>query len=205
MFKRMKGLDTAFRYVRGFSVVVLLSCCSLTAVVLYQRHAEIMAGQGRVFVLANGKALEAFVSSRKDNIVVEARDHILTFHEDFFTLDPDEKTIQTNITKALYLADESAKKQYDNLREAGFYSDIIAGNISQRIAVDSIVVNDSRIPISFRFYGKEKIIRTTRTVMRSLITEGDLREVERSDHNSHGFLISHWNIVENNDLSPVKQ
>ena len=42
--------------------------------------------------------------------------------------------IQSNITKALYLADGSAKRQYENLKENGYYSNIISGNISQQIA-----------------------------------------------------------------------
>jgi len=204
MFTKMKAVDTAFRYVRGFTIILNLCSCVLVGIVLYQRHEEIMAGQGRLYVLANGKAIEAFASSRKDNLVVEATDHISTFHQSFFTLDPDEKVIQQNITKALYLADESAKKQYDNLKENGYYSDIIAGNISQRVIVDSIIVDNSRIPAYFKFFGKEKIVRTTSTVMRTLISEGYLRDVERSMHNSHGFLITRWNILENRDLPVTK-
>jgi len=201
MFTKMRAVDTAFRYVRGFSIVVMVCLSGLVAVILYQRHVEIMAGQNRLYILANGKAIEAFATSRKDNIVVEARDHIMTFHDAFFTLDPDEKVIQEHITKALYLADESAKKQYDNLKESGYYSDIIAGNITQRITVDSVAVDINQYPYYFRLYGKERIIRTTSTVSRSLITEGYLRETSRSDHNPHGFLISKWATLENRDLS----
>ena len=81
--------------------------------------------QNRVYILANGKALEAYASDRKDNIEVEGRDHVKTFHQFFFTLDPDEKVIQTNITKALYLPDASATRAYDNLKEMRYLSNII--------------------------------------------------------------------------------
>jgi hypothetical protein len=47
---------------------------------------------------------------------------------------------------------------------------------------------------------QEKLIRTTSIVTRSLITEGYLRNVERSDNNSHGFLIERGMILENKDL-----
>jgi conjugative transposon TraK protein len=108
--------------------------------------------------------------------------------------------ITANITRALYLADASAKKQYDNLKESGYYSNLISGNISQEISIDSIMVNLDSYPFYFRCMAQEKLIRTTSIVTRSLITEGYLRNVERSDNNSHGFLIERWMILENKDL-----
>ena len=42
--------------------------------------------QDKVYILANGKALEAYASDRKDNIPVEARDHVKTFHKFFLPL-----------------------------------------------------------------------------------------------------------------------
>lgn len=200
MFKQTKNIDTAFRHIRSFSVAVIAGCVFLTSFGLYKSYRLVSEMQGKIYILANGKALEAYASERKDNIRVEARDHVKMFHHYFFTLDPDDKVIKANITKALYLADASAKKEYDNLRENGYYSNIIAGNISQQIRVDSISVNINQYPYYFRCYAAQRIIRTTSTVSRSLITEGYLRNVSRSDNNSHGFLIERWRTIENKDL-----
>jgi conjugative transposon TraK protein len=104
------------------------------------------------------------------------------------------------VTKALYLADESAKRIYDDLKESGYYSGIISGNISQTISIDSITVDINNYPYQFKCFAKQKIIRTTSILERSLITEGTLRSVSRSDNNPHGFLIEHWNTIENKDL-----
>jgi conjugative transposon TraK protein len=159
----------------------------------------------RIYILYNGKVLEAVASGRKENIPVEARDHIATFHKYFFSLDPDEKVIEANLKKALYLADASAKSQYDDLKEQGYYSGIITGNITQEVESDSITVDVSNYPYSFKYYGKQRIIRTTAIITRSLITEGFLRSVTRSDNNSHGFLIERWAVIENKDISTVKR
>ena len=204
MFKKMKGLDVAFRYVRTFTMILILSYTVLLTVVLFQWHVDVKTAYGHIYVLANGKVLQAFVSGRQDNLVVEAKDHIKVLHEAFFSLDPDEKVIHDNIGKALYLGDESVKKQYDNLKESGYYSDVISANISQRVTVDSIILNTDVMPYYFRFYGKERIVRTSNTATRSLITEGYLRETQRSEHNPHGFLVSRWTILENNDLISFK-
>lgn len=200
MFKQMKNIDTAFKHIKAFSIFLILANVATTCFFIYKTDQRIEKEQNRVLILLNGKVLEAVASDRKDNVIVEAKDHVKTFHELFFSLDPDDKVIQANVAKALYLADASAKKEYDNLRENGYYSGIISGNISQRIQVDSVRVNSNEYPYAFRCYASQSIIRTTSTVSRSLITVGFLRNVSRSDNNPHGFLIERWATLENKDL-----
>jgi conjugative transposon TraK protein len=201
MFSKMKNIDTAFRHVRGFTVLVIVGCILISCFSLYKSFTLVSQMQNKVYILANGKALEAYASDRKDNIPIEARDHVKTFHQFFFTLDPDDKVIKSNVTKALYLADDSAKRIYDDLKENGYYSGIISGNVSQTIQIDSVTIDLNNYPYGFRCYATQNIIRTTSIVHRNLITEGNLRNVSRSDNNPHGFLIERWNTIENRDLS----
>jgi conjugative transposon TraK protein len=200
MFSRAKNIDIAFQHIRLFSLVFLLGCLLISCLVIIKSRNEVANARQQIYILANGKILEAYVGLRKDNIPVEARDHVAMFHYYFFTLDPDEKAINYNIGKALYLADGSAKKQYDNLKESAYYRDIIAGNISQEIKVDTIELNTAVYPYWFRCRAREKLTRSTSILTKRLITEGFLRSVERSDNNSHGFLIERWTIVEEKDL-----
>jgi conjugative transposon TraK protein len=200
MIKQLKNIDTAFNHIRTFSIVLLVGCITLCGFTVYQSYELVNNTQSKVYILANGKALEAFASDRKENIPVEARDHVKMFHFYFFTLHPDDKVIQTNLNKALYLADRSAKAQYDNLRENSYYANIISGNVSQEISIDSINIDTKTYPYYFRCTAKQRIIRTTSVVTRTLITEGLLRNVQRSDNNPHGFLIERWNTIENKDV-----
>lgn len=201
MFTKMKNIDTAFRYIRAFTMLVIVGCIIICCFTLYKSFQSVTQMQDKVYILANGKALEAYASDRKDNVPVEARDHIQTFHKFFFTLDPDDKVIKTNVTKALYLADESAKRIYDDLKENGYYSGIISGNISQTIEIDSISIDTGEYPYRFKCFAKQNIIRTTSVLKRNLVTQGSLRNVSRSDNNPHGFLIEHFTTIENKDLS----
>ena len=200
MFSKTKNIDSAFKHIKYFSLLIIATCVFISAFVMYNSFKLAAQTQEKIYILANGKALEAYSADRKDNIPVEARDHVRMFHHYFFTLDPDEKVIQANITKALYLADGSAKKQYDNLKENSYYSSIMSGNISQEINVDSVYVDINRYPFYFRCYSTQKIIRPTTIVSRNLITEGFLRNVSRSDNNPHGFLIEKWSTLENKDI-----
>lgn len=199
----MKNIDTAFRHVRGFTMLLIVGCVVLCGFTIYKSYNLMAQMQSKIYILANGKALEAFASERKDNIPVEARDHVKVFHRLFFTLDPDDKAIQATITKALYLADGSAKRVYDDLKENGYYAGLISGNVNQTISVDSVAVDINEYPYRFRCYATQSIVRPTSVTTRSLITSGSLRSISRSDNNPHGFLIERWNIIQNNDLKTV--
>jgi conjugative transposon TraK protein len=201
VFKQMKNIDSAFKHVRTFSIITITVLFLLSGIVVYKSYKFASEGQERIYVLANGKALEAFAADRKDNIPVEARDHVKIFHQLFFTLSPDDKAINSSISKALYLADESAKRVYDNLKESNYFSNLISGNVNQTIQVDSVYVDPNQYPIYFKCYATQQLTRTTSVVTRSLVTEGYLRNVSRSDNNAHGFLIEKWETLENKDLS----
>ena len=205
MFKKMKNIDTAFRHIRSFTLVVIIGCVLICCFALYKSFSLVSQMQSKIYILANGKALEAYASERKDNIPVEERDHVTTFHKLFFTLDPDDKAITANITKALYLADGSAKRAYDDLKENGYYAGLISGNVNQTIVVDSVAVDINDYPFKFRCYATQSIIRPTSITTRSLVTDGALRNVSRSDNNPHGFLIERWSTIDNRDLKTVSR
>ena len=200
MFKKTKNIETAFQHIRLFCIVLLVGCLAVTAFVVATSMREIERARETIYVLSAGKAVEAFASERKENIPVEAKDHIRTFHQLFFTLAPDEKAINANIRRALYLADGSAKKLYDNLKENGYYAGIISGNVSQAITVDSITLDSHTYPFYFKCWSTQQIVRPTSIATRSLVTEGWLRNSTRSENDPHGFLIERWKTVENKDL-----
>jgi conjugative transposon TraK protein len=200
LFERPRNIEKAFQLVRGFCLIVVAGALLLCGWVVWIAQRQVAAAQQRIYLLASGKAMEALAADRRDNILVEARDHVRVFHEDFFTLDPDERVIRGNISRALYLADGSAQRAYENLKEQGYYSGIISGNISQRVTVDSVAVDLRTYPYYFRCWATERITRATVIVTRDLVTEGWLRTVSRSDDNPHGFLIERWNTLENRDI-----
>src|SRR4051812_32043552 len=107
MFQKERNIETAFQLIRLFCIMLMGGCLTMTTLISISSLRAAERARQSVYILSAGKALEAFASDRKENIPVEARDHIRTFHQLFFTLAPDEKVINTNITRALYLADGS--------------------------------------------------------------------------------------------------
>lgn len=203
MFTQFKNIDTAFKHIKAFSIVLILANLITICFVLFWNNRIIDKASNRIYILYNGKVLEAIASDKKTNLPVELRDHIKTFHQYFFTLNPDDKAIRGTVNKALYLADESAKKQYDNLKESGYYNSLIAANIVKEVQMDSIKLNINQYPYQFTFYGTEKLVRSSSTIYRQLITQGLIYDLKtQTDENPHGFLIRQWEILENKDMPP---
>lgn len=204
MFTKMKNIDTAFRHTRLFNLLFLAGCVVICCYSQYRTYATLTANQGKVYVLVNGQVLEAIVQDR--NYPVEIEDHIQSFHHYFFTLSPDDKAIQSQISRALYLADGSAKRIYQNMKESGYYSNLISGNISQKIAIDSIELDMTTMPYRFRARGVQEITRPTSTLIRSIVTTGYVRTGQvQSRNNNHGFQIERWEIVENQDIKTISR
>jgi hypothetical protein len=188
MFQQFKNIDTAFKHIKLFSIFLLLANMVTLCFCIYKSYDIVNKAQNRVHILYNGKVLEAIASDRKTNLPVELRDHIRTFHEDFFTLVPDDKQID-----------------YDNLKEAGYFNNLISGNINQQVNIDSIRLDLDSYPYGFTCYATEKLVRASSTVTRKLITKGKVSDLKtETDNNPHGFLIQGWEILQNNDEQEKK-
>jgi conjugative transposon TraK protein len=199
-FPKTLSIEQSARHLRRLSIAAIIGSCISGVLCFVLAEKVMLAAQSRVYILSAGKAMEAFASDRRGNLTVEARAHVYDFHQAFFTLDPDERYINAGLKRALYLADGSAKRVYDDLKESGYYAGVVSANISERLLVDSIALDMGRRPYYFRCYATETITRATSIVTRDLVTEGWLREVERSENDPHGFLIERWSILENRDI-----
>jgi len=164
------------------------------------------AQRQRIYVLDGGKSLMLALSQDlSQNRPVEAREHVRRFHELFFTLSPDRSAIESNINRALFLADKSAFRYFQNLTESGYYNRIISGSINQKLQVDSIAFNFDVYPYQARTYARQLIIRESNITERSLITRSNLINSVRSDNNPHGFTMENFEIIENRDLRVINR
>lgn len=201
MFTQLKNIDTAFRHIRLFSYLLILANAFCICFGVYYWCQLVTKKDERIYILYNGKVLQAISSDKKSNLPVQLRDHIKTFHQYFFNLSPEDKAIKASVAKSLFLADLSAKKQYDNLMESGYYNNLISASISQEVEVDSTVLNIDVYPYAFTTYATQRLIRSSSTAVRKLVTRGQIRDLKtQTDDNPHGFLIQRWEILENRDV-----
>ena len=204
--KKIFDIQQKFRFTVYVLLIISLALMGVSSYIFTLSVKLVERSKQKIYVLDNGKSL--LVALREDiteNRDAEARDHVKRFHELFFTLEPDKEYIENNVREALHLADRSAMEQYQSFKENNVYNQVIASDISMTLQSDSVKLDFSTYPYQFRFYGKQKIVRTSNITIRNLETSGLLRNISRTDNNPHGFLMENWRIVENRDLETIRR
>lgn len=200
MLNSLKQMDAAFQHVKWWTLFIVSACIlGMITVSLISMHA-IRTSKNEVYLISQDQVIKAFANPRDALVSVEAQSHIRQFHQLLFNLSPDENLIEKQLAEALYLGDQSVKIHLDNLRETGYFKQLLAANVSQHLLLDSISLDEERGDYPFRLYAKQEIVRSSAIVFRSLITQGFLRPIQRTPANPHGFLIEKWEIIENKDL-----
>lgn len=200
-FKSLQNIESSFRQIRFFGIVFLICCTVLTLLVVWRSYRYAEAQRQKIYVLDQGKSLMLALSQDlRQNRPVEAREHVSRFHSLFFSLSPDKSAIESNINRALLMADKSALSCYRDLLERGYFNRLIAGNIIQTIKIDSLQCNFDEYPFRIKTYARQRILRENTITERSLVTTCSLVDATRSYDNPQGFLIEKFTIVENKDL-----
>ena len=123
-----------------------------------------------------------------------------------FELEPDENQIKSAYVEASFLgAKEGVNRLYNDLAEKGYYIQMVSGDVHQKLAISAsdVVIDMSDSPFKFRASGTQQLIRASTSTTRSLVMEGYLISVKRTDRNPHGFSVENFRIAENKDLSTI--
>jgi len=202
MFKKFNDIEKRFQKIRLTALLVVLGSVLPCCWIVYESYVFASESSQRIYVMAGGNVFQASAAEERYYLPIDARNHVRDFHELLFNLDPDEKTIRAAVGKALYLADGSAKQFWDNLQESGFVTGMISANMTERVRVDSVVLEDAADPYLYHFIcvAKLTLTRASTTTVRNLLSQGWLRKVHRSEENAHGFLIEGFEVGENKDL-----
>ena len=80
MFRQFKNIDTAFQFIRLFAILFLVANLIICVYTTYRTTTTLQKGQQKIYVLYNGKLLDAQAIERSDSLAVEIRDHVKMFH-----------------------------------------------------------------------------------------------------------------------------
>ncbi|WP_149914975.1 conjugative transposon protein TraK [Sphingobacterium cavernae] len=201
----IRNIESKIRLATWISILSLITSIIISLGVSFFAFKQIHIARKSVYILdKNSTPYQANQLDVNVNRPLEYRTHVNLFHMLFFTLAPDEKFIEYQMKKAMYLIDETGALQYNNLREKGFFNSILSSSAVLTIQTDSIHIDPERK--YFRYYGKQTIDRRSSTVVRTIITEGHLHDLKlRTENNGHGVLITKWKTIENKDISHVQK
>jgi len=199
----IKNIESKIRLATVVSIGSLACAVLIAGFALFSAYKQVAIARQSLYILDHNVPILARQTDMQMNRPAEYRAHIDLFHSFFFSLTPDDKYIQYQMKKAMYLIDESGINQLNNLKERGYFNSILSSSSVLTLETDSIVLDVPRR--YFRYYGKIKIDRRSATLLRSLVTEGHLKDIPRSDNNPHGLLITGWKTIENKDLENVQK
>ncbi len=199
----IKNIESKIRLASFVSMGSLLLAFSISITVSFYAYKQVVSARKSIYILDNNVPILAKQTDVQMNRPAEYKAHIDLFHSIFFSLTPDDRFIEYQMKRAMYLIDESGARQYNDLKEKGYFSSVLSSSSVLTLQTDSIVID---LPhMYFRYYGKQKIDRRSVTVLRSLITEGYLKDIPRSENNPHGVLITGWKTIENKDVENVQK
>lgn len=197
----IKNIESKVRLASIVSVGSFLLSFALSVTAFFFAYRQVGEERRQIYVLnAQGLPQPAYRRVLEMNRSAEYRAHISRFHELFFSLIPDEKYIEQQMSRAMYLVDESGVRQYNNLKEKSFFNSVLSSSAVLSLQIDSILLDEKQH--YFRLYATQRIDRRSSLTTRSLITEGHLVDLPaRSEHNPHAVLITGWKTLENADRS----
>lgn len=194
----IRNIEQKVKLAKLLSILSFAFSFAIVILMMMFLSKQLSESRKSIYILDKDIPILAKQTDESVNRPVEYKAHVNVFHSLFFTLTPDNKYIEYQMKKAMYLIDESGIQQYNNLKEKGLFNQILSSSAVLTIQTDSIFLD---VPAKFfRYYGKQRIERKSSIVVRSLITEGYLKDVPRSQNNPHGVLIERWKTVENKDL-----
>ena len=195
----VKNIEQKIKINKVVSIASILFAVLIVIVGFVFAYKLVQDSRKSLYVIDNGVPILVKQTDELLNRPVEYKSQIELFHRLFFTLAPDDRYIKENVEKSLYLIDDSGKKEYTNLREKGFYNQIISGNSLVTVRNDSIKMD---LPNrKFIYYGTQMINRKNTLIIRKLITEGNFEDMIRSPNNPHGVLLRNRRILDNSELS----
>ncbi|NKI27873.1 hypothetical protein HCG49_15020 [Arenibacter sp. 6A1] len=182
--------------------VSLIITFATTILNIFYTYKTTENAKNNFYLLDNGQKLATVrIKDYRRAVDILCEGHITNFHELFFALEPDLRHIKRNIeTKALYMADHSVQRLYNRLIDQNYYEDIAKSGYSIEVEMDSIFVNYSSHPFAFKFYGKQRILKSGNAEYRSLVTQGYLIETSATLNNLNGLKIIKFDVLKNQDL-----
>lgn len=198
----IQNIESKIKLATVISMGSLIAAIAISVTVSFFAYKQVSNARQSIYILDNDIPILAKQTNMQMNRPAEYRAAVDLFHSLFFSLTPDDRHIEYQMKKAMYLADESGVLQYNNLKEKGYFNSILSSSSVLTLQTDSIVLEPNN---KFVYFGKQRIERRSATITRSLITEGYLMDIPRSENNSHGVLITNWKTLENKDLSHVSK
>ena len=199
IFNDLNKVTTRSNQVVYVSLIIVFVTTLLNIFYTYKTNEN---AKNNFYLLDNGQKLATVrIKDYRRAMDILCEGHLTNFHQLFFAMEPDLRHIKRNIeTKALYMADHSVQRLYNRLIDQNYYEDIAKSGYSIEVETDSMQVDYTRYPYAFKYYGKQRILKSGNAEYRSLVSQGYLMETGATNNNLNGLKITKFDVLKNRDL-----
>lgn len=194
--KSLKDIPASFALAKRSLLYCLIVCILISTGSLFWAFITTNNIKNTAFVLTkDGQAamMEGIALNKVDVYrKPEIRNHIKMFHKSFWEID--QFNYKRRIDRALYLSGRSGKQLYKTLQANGHLAKLVTENLTQKMDIDSIHIDDKAIPYKAMLYGKLRVSRTDQKVetVNKFKAKFVLHNVARTNKNPHGLLIENY-------------
>lgn len=140
----------------------------------------------------------------KSTRIYEYKDHVKDFFKLWYELDAVSYKVNTELALNL-VESKTANILYSQYIDAETSKKLAVNNVYTTVVIDSILFNTKTLPVEGIIYGKQTFERTKAKVLRNLICTFNIYDINRSEVNPHGALISNWKIIDTRILESIQK
>lgn len=168
-------------------IVVFITSLISAATVFY----AIQKSEDNIFVLDDkGDINPAYKSGNRDNLEIEADNHIRMFYNTFFSYD--KINIDKQVQKGLELGGKGVKDLWKIYKQENYYNQIKQNNMVINSIVDSIKFDLRKSPFRARVFGTQKLQSADIVEYRNLVMDLNFIKTTRvRNKNPHGLSIEY--------------
>lgn len=189
-YKNIYSILRINRFIVLSVVVMAMVATIVSSVISYKMYHNAL--NGSFAIGKNGAVIPLQWVQEKENLEVEALEHLRLFHNYFYSIDA--TNFESNIEKALWLGDSSVDNVYRQKKSDGVYNRLMQYSLVQKVLSIESVIDLIAEPYSFKTVTIFQINRGSIVDTYELISTGKLLHLDKRNFpkNTHALLITDY-------------
>ena len=171
-------------------IVLAMLSTVVSSIISYKMYDKSL--NGSFAIGKNGEVIPLQWVQEKENLQVEALEHLRLFHSYFYGLDA--TNFESNIEKALWLGNSTVDNVYRQKKADGVYNRLMQYSLVQKVISIHSEIDLTTEPYPFRTITVFQINRGSVIDTYEMVTTGSLIHLEKRNFpkNTHGLLITDY-------------
>ncbi|WP_159479742.1 hypothetical protein [Chryseobacterium sp. 18068] len=195
--KELYQIHKKEKFNRLILLTVILGSLTFTAVVCIYAMMVLKEGKKSIYVMYNDsnlvRAHSTDISNSQDILM---RKSVENLNQLLYQQFPNVDNVNGQLKKAIAISDNSVNGAISQLKTNNFYQNILSQGMYSLLLKDTIMIDYSKKPANFVFFGKLKISKNDLSVLRQIKTTGTIEYTGIVNNVSDGYIIRNFNIVE---------